>query len=114
MGGAVDYTYTRGYPATVNHPEMTELVLKAAARVVGEEGVREAPLMMGAEDFSISWKRCRARSGLLAVRTRSAGWSGGTITHGSTWTRRRWRSAWSQWPMSHCATWTRVGKSVSR
>jgi len=52
MGGAVDYTYTRGYPATVNDPEMTELVRKEAARVVGEDGVREAPLMMGAEDFS--------------------------------------------------------------
>jgi amidohydrolase len=52
MGGAVDYTYTRGYPATVNHPEMTELVREEAAKVVGEEGVRRAPLMMGAEDFS--------------------------------------------------------------
>jgi amidohydrolase len=52
MGGAVDYSYTRGYPATVNHPEMTELVREEAAKVVGEEGVRQAPLMMGAEDFS--------------------------------------------------------------
>ena len=52
MGGAVDFTYTRGYPATVNNPEMTELVREEAAKVVGESGVRQAPLMMGAEDFS--------------------------------------------------------------
>jgi amidohydrolase len=52
MGGDIDFTYTRGYPATVNHPEMTDLVREEAARVVGEEGVRQAPLMMGAEDFS--------------------------------------------------------------
>ncbi len=52
MGATVDYTYTRGYPATVNNPEMTELVREEAAKVVGEDGVHEAPLMMGAEDFS--------------------------------------------------------------
>ena len=52
MGGDVDYSYTRGYPATVNDPDMTELVREEAARVVGEESVRHAPLMMGAEDFS--------------------------------------------------------------
>lgn len=52
MGAAVDYTYTRGYPATVNDPEMTELVREEAAKVVGPEGVRDAPLAMGAEDFS--------------------------------------------------------------
>ena len=52
MGGDIDFTYTRGYPATVNHPEMTDLVHEESASVVGEEGVRQAPLMMGAEDFS--------------------------------------------------------------
>ena len=52
MGGDVEYTYTRGYPATVNHPAMAELVREEAAKIVGEGGVRQAPLMMGAEDFS--------------------------------------------------------------
>ena len=52
MGADVEYTYIRGYPATVNHPEMAELVREEAARIVGEGGVRQAPLMMGAEDFS--------------------------------------------------------------
>ncbi|MGH2615021.1 MAG: M20 metallopeptidase family protein [Thermomicrobiales bacterium] len=52
MGAEVEFSYTRGYPATVNDPEMTELVREEAARVVGEEGTRHAPLKMGAEDFS--------------------------------------------------------------
>ena len=52
MGGDVEYTYTRGYPATVNHPAMAKLVREEAAKIVGEDGVRQAPLMMGAEDFS--------------------------------------------------------------
>jgi amidohydrolase len=52
MGGTVEYVYTRGYPATVNHPEMTVLVREELAKVVGADGLREAPLMMGAEDFS--------------------------------------------------------------
>lgn len=52
MGAQVDYQYTRGYPATVNDPKMAELVRDEVAKVVGAEGVRDASLMMGAEDFS--------------------------------------------------------------
>jgi amidohydrolase len=52
MGGDAAFTYVRGYPATINDPEMAELVREEAAKVVGEENVKEAPLMMGAEDFS--------------------------------------------------------------
>jgi amidohydrolase len=52
MGARVDFTYTRGYPTTVNDPAMTALVREEAAKVVGPEGVRESSLMMGAEDFS--------------------------------------------------------------
>ncbi len=52
MGAEIDFAYTRGYPATVNDPEMTELVREEAAKIVEPEGVRDAPLRMGAEDFS--------------------------------------------------------------
>ena len=51
MGARVDFTYTRGYPATVNDPAMTALVREEAAKVVGPDGVRESSLMMGAEDL---------------------------------------------------------------
>ena len=52
MGAGLEFTYTRGYPATVNDPAMTDLVREEAANVVGADKVRHAPLMMGAEDFS--------------------------------------------------------------
>jgi amidohydrolase len=52
MRAEVDYDYAQGYPATVNEPEMTRLVMDVAAEVVGPENVIEGPPMMGAEDFS--------------------------------------------------------------
>lgn len=52
MNGSAETIYTRGYLATVNNPEMTELVREAAIRAVGEENVLEGEPKMGAEDFS--------------------------------------------------------------
>ena len=52
MNATVDVNYTRGYPATVNDPEMGDLVMDAARGVVGDENVIEAEPKMGAEDFS--------------------------------------------------------------
>jgi amidohydrolase len=52
MGATAEVEYTRGYPATVNDPAMTDLARAAAAEVVGAEHVIESPPMMGAEDFS--------------------------------------------------------------
>jgi amidohydrolase len=52
MGGEATVEYTRGYPATVNDPEMADLVREAAAEIVGEENVKDRPPAMGAEDFS--------------------------------------------------------------
>ncbi len=52
MGGSATVDYTRGYPATINDPEMAELTMAAARGVVGEENVEIASPKMGAEDFS--------------------------------------------------------------
>ena len=52
MRAEVDYEYSPGYPATVNDPEMTKMVMEIAADVVGTDNVVEAERMMGAEDFS--------------------------------------------------------------
>ncbi|MFM9105912.1 MAG: M20 family metallopeptidase [Chloroflexota bacterium] len=52
MRAEAEFHYQRGYPATVNDPDMTRLAWAAAAEVVGEDNVIESPLMMGAEDFS--------------------------------------------------------------
>ena len=102
-GRHVDYEYTRGYPATVNDPAMAELVREEAAKVVGEDGVHNPPLMMGAEDFSYFLEEVPGASGSLAAN-RSGGWSGDIIIRGSISMRRPWPSAWRRWPMSRCAT----------
>ncbi len=52
MGGEATVEYNRGYPATVNDAEMSDLVREAAAEIVGEENVKDRPPAMGAEDFS--------------------------------------------------------------
>ncbi|MGE3798733.1 MAG: M20 family metallopeptidase, partial [Thermomicrobiales bacterium] len=52
MGGNVEYTYSPGYPPTVNDPGMASMVRSIAAEVLGEENVSEGPYHMGAEDFS--------------------------------------------------------------
>ena len=52
-GARAEVSYGRGYPATVNHPEETEIAARAAALAVGEANVaRDFPPMMGSEDFS--------------------------------------------------------------
>lgn len=52
MRAKVEIVYDYGYPPMVNDPAMTELARGALAEVVGAENVLEAPLQMGAEDFS--------------------------------------------------------------
>ncbi|GAA0316605.1 N-acetyl amino acid acetylase SndC [Bacillus carboniphilus] len=47
-----EYTYTRGYPTTVNHKEETEFVAGLAKSVPGVEAVNETEPIMGGEDFS--------------------------------------------------------------
>lgn len=51
-GADYDYTYTRGYPTTVNHEEETNFVASLASSVPGVEHVIETEPIMGGEDFS--------------------------------------------------------------
>jgi len=46
------YTYTRGYPATVNHKEETEFLAQVAEMAPAVELVKEYAPLMGGEDFS--------------------------------------------------------------
>jgi amidohydrolase len=52
MRAEIEYEYRPGYPATINEPAMTQLVMEVAAEVVGAENVIEKAQSMGAEDFS--------------------------------------------------------------
>ncbi|WP_394236940.1 M20 family metallopeptidase [Niallia oryzisoli] len=46
------YTYTRGYPPTVNHKEETELLAEVAGLAPAVESVKEYAPQMGGEDFA--------------------------------------------------------------
>ena len=48
----IDITYTRGYPAVVNHKDETLFVKNVAENILGEDNVVEATPHMGGEDFS--------------------------------------------------------------
>jgi amidohydrolase len=47
-----EYTYFRGYPAVVNHPGETEIVVESAAQVPEVENVQEMEPDMAGEDFA--------------------------------------------------------------
>lgn len=57
MRASVEIDYKYGYPVTINNPEMTALVREVAQEVVGHDNVLEAPMHMGAEDFSYFLER---------------------------------------------------------
>jgi amidohydrolase len=52
MRGDCVCTYEFGYPATINEPAMTDLVLDVAKEVVGAERIVPREQSMGGEDFS--------------------------------------------------------------
>jgi amidohydrolase len=51
-GGSFEMTYQRGYPVTVNDPDLTARMSPTLARVVGDDNLRVLPPTTGAEDFS--------------------------------------------------------------
>jgi amidohydrolase len=51
-GADYTYTFSKGYPATVNHKEETEFLAKAAEEAPNVTSVIEHDLIMGGEDFS--------------------------------------------------------------
>ena len=53
-GASYEFTFEQNVPATVNDPEMAELVRRVAVDTVGQERVRTDPSVrtMGAEDFA--------------------------------------------------------------
>jgi amidohydrolase len=52
-GAKLEFTFFPGPDAVVNHPEVTDIVSRAAAEVVGPDGVAELPRpSLGGEDFA--------------------------------------------------------------
>jgi Peptidase family M20/M25/M40 len=70
--------YDRGYPVTVNDPDATRGAARAAALVVGDEGVERNPTpSMGSEDFAFM---LRERPGCY-VWLGSGSADGGCVLH---------------------------------
>ena len=57
MGAQIELDYRRVYPATVNDPDMTDLVRVAARRVVGDSRVMDVEPTMGGEDMAYFLQR---------------------------------------------------------
>ncbi|MBV9865083.1 MAG: amidohydrolase [Abitibacteriaceae bacterium] len=53
FGAKGEFHYERGYPATVNNPQVTEMVQRAIVNELGEDSVIEFTPTMGAEDMSL-------------------------------------------------------------
>lgn len=51
-GATYEFNYTKGYPAVINHPEETTLLVQSATKVVGSEQTIHISPSMGAEDFA--------------------------------------------------------------
>ncbi len=52
-GADYEFNYGRGMGATINDPELTNMMLPTLKKVLGEERVIETPPTMGAEDFGV-------------------------------------------------------------
>jgi amidohydrolase len=80
FGTRCDFTFTRNYPPTVNHPDETAFVRDLLETLVGADNVKEFEPTMGAEDFSFFLREkpgCYFLIGNGDGRHRSAGHGGG-------------------------------------
>jgi amidohydrolase len=72
LGARIEYTLQAGYPPTVNSPEATAIMLAAATDLLGADQVKEAPMVMGAEDFSFMAQV--APGNFLRIGTHNPAW----------------------------------------
>ncbi len=72
LGGQVEYTLYPGYPPTVNSEEATAVMVAATSDLLGAEQVKEAPMTMGAEDFS--YMAQSAPGSFLRIGTHNPSW----------------------------------------
>jgi IAA-amino acid hydrolase len=66
----VDLKIGTGYPATVNDAQATGVAVQATEAIFGKKNVKEAPLQMGAEDFSYMAQAAPGCFMLLGVKNR--------------------------------------------
>jgi amidohydrolase len=70
LGAVGEVSFTEGYPALVNDPELADLVLRAAEGVLGKENVAVlTEPSMGVDDFSFFLQRMPGCYFLLGTGT---------------------------------------------
>lgn len=72
MGGKAELKINLGYPPTVNNPEATEVMFSATRALLGEDNVKQADMVMGAEDFS--YMAQAAPGCFLRIGVKNPGW----------------------------------------
>ena len=78
-GATAEVRYERLYPPTINHQAQTQRAALAAAKVLGEAGVkRDLPPIMGGEDFSFL---LLARPGCFVMMGQAGAEKGGVPVH---------------------------------
>jgi amidohydrolase len=76
MGADFEFKFSKGYPPTVNDHDMSELVRRCAAEVVGPDHVVEPAKTMGGEDMSFFLQQSKGCFFALGV-----GYEGGAPVH---------------------------------
>jgi amidohydrolase len=73
MGATVDFEIRRGYPALVNHPELTAFARKGAEDYLGKNNVLDLDIWMAAEDFAFYSQQTKACFYRLGTRNEAKG-----------------------------------------
>ena len=73
MGARIELEWVPGYPPTINDPAMSDLVRRAAVRVVGKRRVVEQDATMGSEDMSFVLERVPGCYLMLGSRNEKTG-----------------------------------------
>lgn len=73
MRGTAEVEYEYLVPVTINDPKIIDVAAGAAKKIFGEDGVLEAPQMMGGEDFSYYQEKIPGAMVLLGVRNEALG-----------------------------------------
>jgi amidohydrolase len=69
FGARYDFNYIRGYPATLNDPQFTQMVRSAAGRILGRKNVRQLGRpRMPSEDFSYFLEKVPGAFAILGAR----------------------------------------------
>jgi amidohydrolase len=72
-GCKYEFSYIKGYPATINNERVSKVVEEAASEVLGEEGVVHPNPSMGGEDFAYYLRKIPGAYYFLGIGNKEKG-----------------------------------------